>query len=127
MKRKSPELKIGVDIVFIPRIRKILNSKQRDLFLKRCFSKDEIREFLSMKKRVDYLAGRFALKESLIKISGSRDGIKLNEISCTYLNKTPVLSFTGKTSTIFKKYDISFSISHDNEYAFVVAIGRRKR
>ena len=127
MKWKRPDFKIGVDIVYIPRVREILNSEQSESFLNRCFSKDEIKESLKKKKKEEYLAGRFALKESLIKLLGNREGIQFSEISCIYASKIPTLSFYGYTSKIFKYYEIFFSISHDNEYAFAVAIGRRKR
>ncbi len=119
---------IGVDIVYVPRINEIICSKEKNSFLKRCFSQKEIDEFLKKRGRgAEYLAGRFALKEALVKIAGNRKGIKFSEICCLSSGKRPSLSFYGETKGVFRKYEISFSISHDNEYAFAVAIGRRKR
>lgn len=126
MKRKENDFNIGVDIVYIPRIRDIINSKEKNRFLKRCFSTKEVKEFLRKRQNgIQYLAGRFALKEALVKIIGKRSGIRFSEISCQSTNGVPTLNFTGKTLAIFKKYKISFSISHDNEYAIAIAIGRR--
>ncbi|MCX7958286.1 MAG: holo-ACP synthase [Deltaproteobacteria bacterium] len=128
MKIRENDFSIGADVVFIPRITGILCSKERDTFLRRCFSEKEIKCFLDKKTGGDkFLAGRFALKEALVKITGNRRGIRFSEICCPSSKGKPVLKFLGKTMSVFSRYDISFSISHDNEYAFAVVIGRRKR
>ncbi|MCX7943781.1 MAG: holo-ACP synthase [Deltaproteobacteria bacterium] len=128
MKNNDIELKTGIDIVYIPRITKILNSKEKDLFLKRCFANDEIEEFFRRKRRgAEFLAGRFALKESLLKILDDRRGVRLSEISCLSRGGRPVLKFRGKTMSAFKNYNLAISISHDNEYAIAVVFARRKR
>lgn len=120
------DIKIGVDIVYVPRIKKILNSDEKLPFIKRVLSKAELKEFLRYKRGEFYLAGRFALKESLIKLIGERKNVKFSEISCIKKNGRPELNFSGKTKLVFAKYDISFSITHDNEYALAVAIGRKR-
>ncbi|MGB9599541.1 MAG: holo-ACP synthase [Myxococcota bacterium] len=127
MKEKGSDFEIGVDIVYIPRIQRILDSDEKEAFLKRSLSKEEIDEFRRVKRKAEYLSGRFALKESLVKINRGRRGIRFSEISCTSKKGGPSLSFSGKTSLIFKRYEINFSISHDHDYAFVVAIARRLR
>jgi len=127
MRQRRNKFEIGVDIVRIDRIREILSSKDRPRFLKRCFSEEESLEGSRLKQSAEYFAGRYALKEALIKLVSGRQSIALSEISCTGRGKKPVLSISGKSSSKFKGYEISFSISHDGDYAIAVAIGRRIR
>ncbi len=127
IKRKNKtDIRIGVDIVFIPRIREILNSTDGRLFIKRCFDTSEISESRKRKKREEFLAGRFALKEALIKLNGERNGIRFSEIKVSNKRGRPVVSYSGKTEKILGRYDISCSISHDGDYAIAVAIGRMR-
>jgi|GEM_PF-205396 holo-[acyl-carrier protein] synthase len=127
MSHRRSKFEIGVDIVSIDRIREILNSKYKKRFLARCFSRGERIEGSRLKRSAEYFAGRYALKEALIKLVSGRKGIRLSEISCTGRGKRPRLEFSGKTSMRFRGFEISFSISHDRDYAIAVAIGRRTR
>lgn len=127
MREKRSDFEVGVDIVFIPRIQKILNSDEAESFIDRCLSDEEKKEFYRRRNKAEYLSGRFALKESLIKIHKGRRGIRFSEISCITKRGRPLLSFSGKTLSVFKRYEINFSISHDQYYAIAVAIARSSR
>lgn len=128
MKRKKSrfDLKVGVDIIYIPRIKEILDSDEREAFVNRCFAESEISESKQKRNLAEYLSGRFALKEALVKINGDRNGIRFSEIMVDSKRGRPILKYSGTTKKIFAKYDISFSISHDKDYAIAVAIGREK-
>ena len=58
-------LGIGTDIVEIQRVRKVIS----DAFLRKVLSKEEIEKILSMseERKAQFIAGRFAAKEAIIK------------------------------------------------------------
>lgn len=125
-RKNSSDLRIGVDIVDIRRIKKILDSDEKEAFVKRCFSESEISESKQKREIAEYLAGRFALKEALVKINGGRSGIRFSEITATGDYGRAVIKYTGGTKRVLNRYNISFSISHDGDYAVAVAIGIKR-
>lgn len=101
---------IGVDIVYIPRIknatidalkREILSIEEQEL----CTKAPKIEEFL---------AGRFAAKEAFLKANHCGLGeIPLKEIKVLYNKRgAPIIRYHRKT------YDVS--ISHDGDYVVAV-------
>lgn len=103
-------LGIGCDIVKIDRIneeisKKILSSEELKIYLK----------IDSEKRKKEYLAGRFAAKEAIIKAFGYY--IPLRDIAV--LN-----SESGKPYVIIKEknFVINVSISHEKEYAISYAV-----
>jgi len=72
---------IGVDIVEIPRIKSILE-KHGERFLSRVFTEAEKEYAMSGAKAAERLAGRFAVKEAMIKALGlgTSSGITLRDI-----------------------------------------------
>ncbi len=110
---------IGVDIVHIPEMKRIIDTKTG--FVKRFFSEEENEMFDKRKNRYEVIAGNFAAKEALLKAFG----LGINQVD---LRKISVLrKESGKPYIIFnheryKNYKIDVSISHDNDYAigFVV-------
>lgn len=105
---------IGIDICKINRLK--LSS------FKRILSEDEIIAYKSIKllsRKKEYLAGRFALKEAIIKAFGNID-IKIYFQDITILN-----DLNGKPivkSPDYKDYFIWVSISHEKEYVIAQAI-----
>ncbi|MCP5465434.1 MAG: holo-ACP synthase [Thermotogae bacterium] len=103
-------LGIGCDIVKIDRIneeisKKILSSEELKIYLK----------IDSEKRKKEYLAGRFAAKEAIIKAFGYY--IPLRDIA--------VLNYeSGKPYVIIKEknFVINVSISHEKEYAISYAM-----
>lgn len=103
---------IGIDMV---RIQRIAQVKQRDKFIKRVLTLDEqeIYHGLStVRRQNEWLAGRFALKESIIKAID--DFISMSDINIQANNRK--LSFT------YKEQVLQLSLSHDEDYAIAIAV-----
>lgn len=108
---------IGVDLVSVPRVRD-LTARFGDRFLRRIFTQEEI---LESRGRPAYLAGRFSVKESLLKALGTglSGGLKWTEIATRSMDTgAPLVSCEGGVSRILKEKgvrDIWVSISHERE------------
>jgi len=109
---------IGVDIVEFKRIQEMMTEK----FIKRVLSFNELElfnSFKSEKRRIEYLAGRFAAKEAYTKVYK-----KFNES----LNFTDVEVLKDEFGApyIVSKYhpedEILVSISHSENYAVAMCI-----
>ena len=61
---------IGVDIVDVGRVKDIL-SRYRDRFLRRVFTDDEVAYARKSVREAERLAGRFAVKEAVMKAFGT--------------------------------------------------------
>lgn len=62
---------IGTDMVEIPRVDRIMTSRMADKFLERVLTRAEQQEIMSRGSRaVEYVAGRFAVKEAVAKALG---------------------------------------------------------
>lgn len=117
---------LGVDIVYIPRFRRILNAAYGHLMIERIFSQEEYDISKNCKiidnKIVIHLSGIFAAKEAVIKASLGM--LKLDDmkriIICNSAEGAPYAKIIDNESTVI--FDIS--ISHDQDYA--VAIAQRK-
>lgn len=105
---------IGCDIVEIKRIR---NAMERDDFL-RILTKEEreIYDTLSEGRRCEWVAGRFAAKEAIIKAMSCKHAYLLSDLSILYVGKQPVCHIEG--------VNIQLSISHEQEYAIAYAIAQ---
>ncbi|OAM00153.1 holo-[acyl-carrier-protein] synthase [Wolbachia endosymbiont of Dactylopius coccus] len=111
---------IGTDIVYIPRILRILQ-KYGEKFLNRIYTEKEIelsRKYNSQEMRARYFAKRFAAKEAFIKALGSGQGITMKGIEI-------YSDVRGKPYIAVRKDFISkihLSLSDDGDYAtaFVV-------
>jgi holo-[acyl-carrier protein] synthase len=96
---------IGVDIVEISRVKleiafKVLSNEEYKLF-----------DSMSKIRKLEFLAGRFAIKEALykagLKLPYADMNIKYNDDNSIYLDNYP---------------DIKISISHEKKYAIGFAI-----
>jgi len=105
-------VRIGVDIVDIPRIRKAYE-KYRDRFLKRVYSDAEIDYAFSRIDPFPSLAVRFAAKEAILKASGLRLPYHRIEI----LGRPPQVFINGRKGEGF-----SISLSHSSHDAVAVVI-----
>ncbi|GAM28581.1 hypothetical protein SAMD00019534_117570 [Acytostelium subglobosum LB1] len=124
-------LGIGTDIVKIARF---TNNSENERFLKRAFHTDEINRFNDLKRTVSdqsalqYLAGRWAAKESVYKAFGGRDRARLNFQNIRIMTNergTPYVDLVGNTRELANELDVStihLSISHDTDYAVANAI-----
>lgn len=116
-------LGVGIDIVEIRRIKEAMEKHAN--FIDRLFSKNEIEYFKVRNLRPEFVAGRFAAKEAVVKAMGtgfSGFEIKDIEIDRTASGK-PIVVLRGKAKMIAQKcgnYKIHVSISHslDNAIAY---------
>lgn len=102
---------IGIDIVEIKRVEKLINH-YGDKFLGRTFTKKEIQYCKDKPNPAQHYAGRFAVKEAIIKAFGRP--LTLKEIE---IEKGPRIKLTGKAKKALRDKVILLSISHDHEYA----------
>lgn len=120
----------GIDLVACQRIADIWQ-RHGESFLQRIFTPDEIRYCLDFKTPPTRLAGRFAVKEAVLKCLGTgwRGGIEWTDMETLNdpLGK-PLVSVTGKSGELAKALGIAQflgSISHAGDYAMasVIALG----
>lgn len=107
---------LGTDIIEISRIAKV-NKENR--LARRILSEEELEryfKFNSEKRKITYLAGRFAVKEAYSKALGTGIGetISFKEINCTN-------DRCGKPS-LTNAPNAHVSISHSEDYAVATVI-----
>ena len=117
---------IGIDLIEVSRIKHAVTN--RESFLKRIYDSAEIKLSDRGILRFEELAGRFAVKEAVLKAlkTGWRKGVKFNEI--IVLNEPSGAPYVRLTGTVKKIADalgvskILVSISHTKELAVGMAI-----
>ncbi len=104
---------IGCDIVAIQRF-----GEKIDVLAKRILTNDEFTLFLNLSelRRPEWLAGRFAAKEAIVKAI-SQD-LPISKISVLSTNG-------GKPICTIDGYIIHVSISHEKDYAIAYAIAEK--
>lgn len=108
----------GIDIVEIKRIKKIANRQQR--FVQRILTvrEREVYASLSEHRRLEYLAGRFAAKEAVVKAVGTGIAETLGWHDIEILNDRK-----GKPLVqVAVAGQVHLSISHSKEYAVAQVI-----
>jgi holo-[acyl-carrier protein] synthase len=123
---------IGIDLVYIPRIQRLLN-QYGERFLRKIFSEEEIEYSLKRKNTAFHLASSFTSKEAFFKAVGGYSPFSFKEIILKrdFEKGTPFLELKGKAEEIFKKRGgkkILLALSHENEYtiSIVVILGKLK-
>ena len=106
----------GIDIVNINRIKKNL-AEHGDRFIVKILSGEEIKKIPAAGKE-EFISGRFAAKEALVKASG----ISLSFSNITILNDDKGKPYVAEVPDILKDKKIHISISHDTDYAAATAI-----
>lgn len=118
---------IGTDIVSVPRIEQNL-ADNKDKFISRILSQDEILNLPKDPQLAGYLAKRFAGKEAFAKALGTgiAKGISFNQISI--LNDAqgqPYIICTGQAQTLLEDKNIKsikISLSDEKEYAIAFVV-----
>ena len=110
---------IGIDIINVERFRKKI-FKQNIKFYQRIFLESEIKYCLKFKSPYEHFAGKFALKESVIK--SIPDKISFLDIQISNSRHGPTVKLIGKKS---KEYSFLCSISHEKKFAVAVVISSR--
>lgn len=103
---------IGIDIVELDRL-----VCKPDSFVERVLSPGEIKiyETYGEDRKVEFLGGRFAAKEAIIKC--------LSEIEIPAMNEIEILdNEKGKPIVNYKNYNLKVSISHEKHYACAIAL-----
>lgn len=109
-------LGIGIDIVELKRINQLLDKKGQT-FIERILSEAEValyEELSSQRRRLEFLAGRFAAKEAFAKAVKSGIGkLAFTDIEVvTSPSGSPVVFVEG-----YNEDKIHVSISHSEDYA----------
>ncbi len=119
----------GVDIIEIERIKKIL-SKHQNRFLQKILSEEEIEYCTKKASTAQHIAGKFAAKESVMKVLGTgwAHGVEWKDVVIAPLhsNGRPEVTLSGKAAQYAKKLGIRkiyLSISHSDHYAVAFAVG----
>ena len=121
----------GIDLVEIRRIRQMLD-RHAQRFLNRVFTENEQNYCRPHKLRIERLAGRFAVKEAVMKLVGTgwRDGIAWTDIETRNDPAgKPLVNLFGQVKIMADKMGIetiSVSITHTSELAIasVIALGK---
>ena len=123
-------LKLGTDIVYIPRIQSALD-KFGERFLQRVYTKTEqqdcTKKSSQSKLMIPQLAGRWAAKEAVVKALGTGfQGISYTDVEVQrQSNGAPCVHLYGRAAeklATWHNYQWLLSISHEKDYAIATAI-----
>jgi len=103
---------IGIDVVEINRF-SLKNFPENIEFYKKIFTKNEIDYCTKFKEPYTHFAGKFALKEAVIKALKTK--INLLEIETFHKNNVPHVNLKN-----YSDYSSICSISHENSVAVAV-------
>ena len=120
MIRLSENQQIGIDIVEIERFRrkKIFENQS---FYEKIFTESEISYCKGFIDPYPHFAGKFALKEALIKSIDKK--ISLSEIETSHFDSKPIVKILEDN----ENYRFLASVSHENEFAIAVVICEKLR
>ena len=111
---------IGIDLVEIKRFKQLSFSENQS-FYKKNFSDDEIDYCMKFNEPYRHFAGKFALKEALIKSIDKK--ISLSEIETSHFDSKPIVKILEDN----ENYRFLASVSHENEFAIAVVICEKLR
>ena len=104
---------VGIDIVENARIKKAMS----DAFVRKVLSDEERERYEGFKegRKIEFLSGRCAAKEAIIKCLS---GIEVPELSDLNIQNDE----NGRPFIEYKDYEIILSISHERNYSVAIAI-----
>tara|TARA_B100000029_G_scaffold414856_1_gene418412 strand:+ start:1823 stop:2176 length:354 start_codon:yes stop_codon:yes gene_type:complete len=109
---------IGIDISSVEKF-KNKSFEQNESFYKKIFSKQEIEYCLKFSNYYEKFAGKFALKEALLKSINKK--ISFSEIETLYSGSKPTIKILNST----QNYRFLASLSHENDIAVAVVISEK--
>lgn len=119
-------MKIGNDIVYLPRVKQMYERKG---IPNKIYTEAEIQHINNLKmeaRKIERMAGKYAVKEAVVKAFGTGIGeISLIDIEVlAEVGGKPIVKLNGKAKEIFENSytQIDVSISHDGEYAMAVCV-----
>ena len=110
---------VGIDIINVKRFRKMPFTEKRS-FYKKIFHENEINYCLKFKDPYTHFAGKFTIKESVIKSTKTKENFL--KIITDHQDKKPIVSIDGKND-----YEFSASITHEKDYAIGIVIAKKIR
>ena len=110
---------IGIDIVDVKQFEKISYLKKPS-FYKRTFFPSEIKYCLKYKNPYEHFAGKFAIKEAVIKSIPEK--ISILDVETIHLGSKPKIRIKSKVG---KKYNFLVSVSHEKQFAIAVVISEK--
>lgn len=114
---------IGLDIVDTERIKKLLSEKE-NRFIQKILGEAEIIEYQQRKNKLEYLSGRFAAKEALIKVLGALLKERPGWSKLQILNDNDGFPRVHLDEDLIdlNRYQIHLSISHEKNIAAATAV-----
>jgi len=109
---------VGIDLSSIERFKKKTFETNKG-FYKKIFTEKEITYCLKYKNYYERFAGKFALKEALIKSISEK--IHLCKIETSHVKSKPMIKLIG----IKQKYKFLVSLSHEKDYAIAIVISEK--
>jgi len=121
-------IRVGVDLLMLDELDRLLGRRWFDRF---CFAGAELAEAsgLTGDRRREYLAGRFAAKEAVLKVLGLGlfQGVAPREIAVIReVSGAPRIDLTGRARTAADQArlaTISISITHKRDLVCALAVG----
>tara|TARA_B100000029_G_scaffold508317_1_gene594898 strand:+ start:151 stop:492 length:342 start_codon:yes stop_codon:yes gene_type:complete len=105
---------IGIDIVDINKF-KNKHYEDNKKFYEKIFNDTEIKYCLKFKNSPQHFAGKFAIKEAVIK--SLKKQIDFLDIKTEHENSKPIVKLNMKN-----EYNFFVSVSHDKDYAIAIVI-----
>lgn len=120
-------MRLGIDMVAIDALDRLLGRRWFDRFV---FAPAELRlaDGLAGTRRTEFLAGRFAAKEAVLKVLGRGlfQGVRPRDIAVTRSAEgSPVVELRGSARTVARARgvgEVSVSITHKHNLAVAVAV-----
>ncbi|MBI4583121.1 MAG: holo-ACP synthase [Planctomycetes bacterium] len=118
----------GIDLIEISRIRS-LYERYRERFVERVYTPEERRRLAALRDPAPYLAGRWAVKEAVLKVLGTglSGGIGWQDINVLRDPAgAPIVQLQGKAGERARAIGIErilVSISHSRDLAIAQALG----
>lgn len=109
---------IGIDVSSIKKFKNKPFDKNKS-FYKKIFLDEEIAYCLKFKNASEKFAGKFAIKEALIKSITKK--VHFMEIKTFYLQSKPILEIINSE----ENYRFLVSLSHENDFAIAVVISEK--
>ena len=109
---------IGIDISNIEKF-KNKSFKENESFYRKIFHEEEITYCLKFSNYYEKFAGKFALKEALIKSIHKK--IDFSQIETSYLDSKPIITILNSK----ENYHFLVSLSHENNFAVAVVISEK--
>ena len=112
------DIGIGIDLVEINRFKERPYNANKS-FYKKIFSEEEINYCLKFSDSYRHFAGKFALKEALIK--SIKKKIEFSDILTSHLDLKPVI----KIEKNYGEYNFRASLSHETDFAIAIVLSRK--